>query len=616
MAVLHHKGREGKARPWQIVGIVAVLLLALLLLGYGNLNSWQAAPAIMAQVYFEGEYKIADGPWEPVVPGEHIPATRGDVVLRGDFHMLAPDGTYVGLYTGDMPLAFYLNHINITFYVEGLEPFATDAEAAEYGIAGCGEGWRDVSYVKEGAAPIEIHIHNPHGFGNERAIDEMLANVAFWTGMDFEKSILEKSETQRNAGISLMIVAAMILGIALASRLIKIKNSQLFALLGFVVLFAGAYFAYSARGVSFWKDSVVSNTTILGCTMMLYMLFLNLTLVYFMSTTKKVARVAMILLSAVNGLCFALPVVTGIRFYDTWGLWVLGQLGANGCLLCCLVIEYIRLRGPKRWIFIGGALALVAFGLDVAMTALGTWAGGIASGYVFLGSLAAVTVVLLRTIPRGIKAAAKAEELETEKVALNAQLAETRIATMMSQIRPHFIYNTLGSIEQLCELDPVKAGELVHNFAKYLRGNFGELDNPRPIRMSQEMEHVRYYISIEKVRFPDMTFLFDMNSEDFCLPALTIQPIVENAVKHGLMKRERGGTIRVESYETKDSYCVSVEDDGMGFNTAVLMEDRAHMGIRNIRERLKAMVGGTLEIESTHGVGTKVLITIPKEVRK
>ena len=156
----------------------------------------------------------------------------------------------------------------------------------------------------------------------------------------------------------------------------------------------------------------------------------------------------------------------------------------------------------------------------------------------------------------------------------------------------------------------------MHNFAKYLRGNFGELDNPRPILMSQEMEHVHYYTSIEHVRFPDMTFSFEMNSVDFHIPALTIQPIVENAIKHGLMKLEKGGTIRVESYETATHYCVTVEDDGVGFDTRVLLDKRKHVGIRNIRGRLEAMVGGNLEIESTVGVGTKVLITIPKEGSK
>jgi sensor histidine kinase YesM len=111
-----------------------------------------------------------------------------------------------------------------------------------------------------------------------------------------------------------------------------------------------------------------------------------------------------------------------------------------------------------------------------------------------------------------------------------------------------------------------------------------------------------------------MTFTFEMNSDDFRIPALTVQPIVENAIKHGLMKLPCGGTIRVEAYETDSAYCVSVVDDGAGFDTNALLDDRKHVGIRNIRERLKVMVNGTLEIESTVGVGTKVLITIPKEV--
>jgi sensor histidine kinase YesM len=107
-----------------------------------------------------------------------------------------------------------------------------------------------------------------------------------------------------------------------------------------------------------------------------------------------------------------------------------------------------------------------------------------------------------------------------------------------------------------------------------------------------------------------------MNSEDFLIPALTIQPIAENAIKHGLMKLQKGGTIRVVSYETETDYCVSVEDDGVGFDSSLLLDERKHVGLRNIRERLKAMVNGSIEIESTVGVGTKVLIRIPKEEKQ
>ena len=88
-----------------IAGILLLLLLAVFLLWFNNSNSLQAEPALIAQVYFDGEYKVGDGEWHEIVEGEHIPATEGDVTLRGNFHMLDPEGGYVGIYRGDLPVA-------------------------------------------------------------------------------------------------------------------------------------------------------------------------------------------------------------------------------------------------------------------------------------------------------------------------------------------------------------------------------------------------------------------------------------------------------------------------------------------------------------------------------
>ena len=600
----------------RVAGTIFILFLALLLLWYGNANSRQSASALMAQVRFEGEYRIADGPWQEIVAGKHIPATRGDVTLRGNFHMYAPDGEYVGIYTDDIPIALYTDHINLTFYEGDNEPYTIDMENPIFGDSACGEDWTAYTLTSKTADPIDIRIHNPHRFGNETAIDEMLSGTALWANLDFENGMLRSGQAQRNTGLFFMIVSLVIMGTALFSTLIHAKNSKLLWLLDMVALFAGTYFTYSSSGISFWNDSIVSNTTLLGSAMIFYMFFLSLVIVHFLVTTKKTGTVAAVCLGVVDAMLFLLPIITDLRFYDTWPYWVAVQLIVCGILLVCLAKECFCGKKKDRGLYIGAILPLIAFGLDVVITSLGIWKGGLISKYVFIALFVIAMITVLRIIPQGINAAAKAKELEAEKNALNAQLAETRISTMISQIRPHFIYNTLGSIEQLCDIDPKTAGELVHNFAKYLRGNFRELDNPKPILMSQEMDHVHHYVSIEKVRFPDMTFTFEMDSGDFHLPALSVQPIVENAIKHGLMKRSKGGTIRVVSYETGTHYCVSVEDDGMGFDTSELLDERKHVGIRNIRERLKAMVNGTLEIESTVGVGTKVLITIPKEARK
>ncbi len=596
----------------KIVGVILIILSAVALFWYGNATSSQATPAIVAQVYFDGEYRIADGEWQQIVKGNHISSTEGDVTLRGKFHMLAPDGEYAGVYNGDIPIALYVDHIALTIHEGENEPVILDAENRLYGASSCGVEWVAYTFADIGEKPVEIVVHNPHNFGNETAVDELLANTAFWTGIDFEKSVLQSGETQRNIGLLFVIISLVILGTALFSTLIHIKNSKTLWVLGAVILFAGTYLSYSADGISFWSESVVSNTTILGCSMIFYMLFLSFALVHFLKTTKTIGTITVAFLGLFNGVIFVLPILTDLLFYDMWLYWVAVQMLANVILLCCLVREFFAANGKERFIYFGLILPLLAFGVDVVMIDLGVWDAGLVSKNVFIIFFIAAMVMVLKVIPNSINAIAKAKQLETEKIVLNAQLTESRVSTMMSQIRPHFIYNTLGSIEQLCIIDPPKAGELVHNFAKYLRGNFGELDNPKPILMSQEMEHVRHYISIENVRFPDMTFSFEMNSDDFHIPALTIQPIVENAIKHGLMKLQSGGTIHVVSYETDTHYCVSVKDDGMGFDTNVLLDERNHVGIRNIRGRLAAMVNGTLSIESVQGVGTTVLIEIPK----
>ena len=609
-----------KSAYLQAAGIVLLLSLAIVLLWYGNANSSQAANAIVAQVRFQGEYRIGDGPWQKIVEGEHIPATKGDVTLRGNLHTLIPDGEYIGVYRGEIPVAFYVNHINLTIYDGGKEPFAVDTENPLYGDAACCVDWAAYSFTSGSDEQIEILIHNPHRYGNDTAIDEMLSRMALWTGIDFEKDVLAQGETQRETGLFFMIVSLVLLGIALFSTLIYIKNSKLLWLFGLVTLFAGIYFTYSASGVSFWNESTISNTTILGSAMVFYMFFLCVVIVYFLQSTQKNGKAAVICLGAVNALLFVIPMVTQILFYDTWLYWAAAQMIVNLVLAGCLVKECICTKERRNWFYIGALLPLIAFGVDAVMTAVGVWEGGFISRYIFVGLFAVTMVVELRVIPHGINAAEKAKELEiqrsrleAEKNMVEAELKDSRISIMLSQIQPHFIYNTLGTIERMCLKDPQQAFDLVRNFSLYLRGNFSELNSVIPIRFAEELKHVEHYVNIEKVRFPDMNIEYDVETMDFVLPALSVQPLVENAIKHGLMRLESGGTVMIRSYETPTHFCVEVKDDGVGFDTSLPIEEKKHVGLSNIRGRLKAMVNGELTVDSQIGNGTCAVIWIPKE---
>ena len=318
---------------------------------------------------------------------------------------------------------------------------------------------------------------------------------------------------------------------------------------------------------------------------------------------------------------FVLPVLTDVLFYDTWLYWAAAQLVVNLILLFCLVKECFAKKDKRYLLCIGAALPLVAFAVDLVMTYVGIWKGGLVSKYVFVALFTAIMVIVLRIVPRSINAAEKAKELElqrsrleAEKNIVEAELKERRIAIMLSQIQPHFIYNTLGTIERMCLKDPQKANELVRNFSLYLRGNFSELNSVTPIRFTEELKHVEYYVNIEKVRFPDMNIEYDVETTEFVLPALSVQPLVENAIKHGLMRLETGGTVVIRSYETPTHFCVEVQDNGVGFDTSLPIDEKKHVGLRNIRGRLKAMVNGDLILRSKLNVGTNAIIMIPKEV--
>ena len=193
--------------------------------------------------------------------------------------------------------------------------------------------------------------------------------------------------------------------------------------------------------------------------------------------------------------------------------------------------------------------------------------------------------------------------------------AEQRIQIMMSQIQPHFLYNTLATIRALCRRDAEKAGAVAEKFGDYLRQNLDSLDAVGLIPFRKELEHTQIYAEIEMVRFENVCVEYDIQDDQFDLPPLTVQPLVENAIRHGVRIREKG-LVRVSSRRGESGHEIVVRDNGAGFDAANIdAADSSHIGIRNVRERIEGMCGGSLKVESRMDAGTSVTITIPMERR-
>ena len=178
------------------------------------------------------------------------------------------------------------------------------------------------------------------------------------------------------------------------------------------------------------------------------------------------------------------------------------------------------------------------------------------------------------------------------------------------QMRPHFIYNTLMSIYYLCKQDAEKAQQVILDFSSYLRKNFTAIAKADAIPFEEELEHTRAYLAVEQARFKDQLLVeFDTPFTDFRIPPLTLQPIVENAVKHGMDPELEPLFISI-STRRQDGYAeITVDDSGPGYQPAD--DNEPHIGLDNVRERLKMMCKGDLTISRRDCGGTIVTVRIP-----
>lgn len=194
------------------------------------------------------------------------------------------------------------------------------------------------------------------------------------------------------------------------------------------------------------------------------------------------------------------------------------------------------------------------------------------------------------------------------------ELTEMSQTLMLSQIQPHFLYNALNTIKYMTKKDPKVAESAIVKFSGYLRANMDSLTQKEPIPFTKELDHVNNYIDIEKLRFGDrLSIEYDIQCDSFEIPPLTIQPIVENAIKHGVNQKPEGGCVKISTSETQNEYIVCIADDGVGYDVNhVKSDDRSHVGIMNITKRLDTMLGATVKVESSLGSGTTVTVKIPK----
>jgi len=223
-------------------------------------------------------------------------------------------------------------------------------------------------------------------------------------------------------------------------------------------------------------------------------------------------------------------------------------------------------------------------------------------------------------LPKPVEVAellARVKTLVNLKIAVDkARAAE--VAFLQAQIKPHFLFNVLNTISSFCDTDPEKAGVLINELANYLRQSFDFKNLDMFVPLEKEISLVNSYLEIEKARFgEELTVEFNINHNIHTdIPPLSIQPLVENAIRHGLRKKSGQGTVSISVQPVPEGVTVTVSDNGRGISADRLdklftPDNLTGVGLRNIDSRLNRLYGKGLSIRSEEDKGTIISFTIP-----
>ena len=585
-------------------GIILLLLLTGLNVAQTLRNNNQSMPAFVLNVSFIGDYKTDDGEWKPIVRGEHIPMDDEEVILRGTLQKSLPEGEIVEPVKQGELVSMYFNHAYGEVYADGEKIYVFDSENPQIGNFTCGKYWAVYEFTQKENEVIEIHLESPHAIGKQLIVDEFLDSMHMYAGGDGGMKLSKQMDNVRTVGSLILFAAIFLFGSAVFFSLLHMKQSKLVWTVGATVFCAGFHYYANSMNDYIWNENIALSTAMYVLSIMLYVVFLQVVMVQsFVKPLEKKGAVLAGVSGAATALLIAYATISKSKLYDMLSVWTVIQ-----CLICILLIFFCcknlkYVASQMKGIVIVYIIALICLVLDIASAWNGWWQGANCSSSIFIIMFFIALFVILRVIPRTIQANLREKEMQ-------AELEKRKTAIMLSQIQPHFLYNSLGAIRELCRQDPEDARHALSTFITYLRGNMDSIQREHTIHFSKELNHISAYLELEKLRFgDDLNIVYDIQETEFSVPSLTIQPLVENAVKHGVCGREEGGTLTLHTHREGDAVVIKIQDDGVGFDVDKI-EQFEHVGLKNVRKRLQYTINGELKIESKPGLGTTATITI------
>ncbi len=598
------KGRLMTYLALTVVLTSFIVLLIMSLIYSQPKNEWEETyPQLRPEeVFINGQYSIDGGEWHDTIPGEMIHQSFTKAVIKGELSLQEYQDGYLTIFSQNIWYDMTTDGMILSNYTVQTDP------DQRYSSPGCHlEEVQSILLGQDSShIPVTLTLEYPYEMFSNADLSDVFR--LYYSGPSGVYELMLRRVTLPVILCVLLCFFGLIAFPIAGSVLGGINMRYLaFSLLCF---FAGIHLLVQTLYPFFplWLHDPVMCMTVCESTGHLFglcmLVFIKVVLVD--PKHKIIGNIVLFWFSLQIIVLYVLHYFGRIDLYASNPFAQLLFIICTVVLSVCLIRE-ININNDAK----PAALTLLPLAVTLVYDTLNMYFGFTDFMLFEFGvavALAFQLVTLVIDLRRQYKETIRYQQIQKE-------LYESRVAIMVSQIQPHFLYNSLTSIAMMCSIDPDTAQEATITFADYLRGNMDSLKQKTPVPFSKELEHLKKYLYIEKLRFgDDLNIVYDIQTDNFTLPQLSIQPLVENAVKHGVGMKREGGTVTIATRETDKAFEVIVSDDGVGFDTEQTKNDgRSHIGMENVRRRLAEMCGGTVTITSVIGEGTTATVTLPKE---
>ena len=582
---------------WNIMLAIAFIILAIIFIHKMCSSSNQAMMAVGLDVGFEGQFSYDEESWYDIDKNK-ISGKQDSIVLKGKFK------TEMDV-EGELLINMYSSHIVIEIYEGDTMVFRHHPTYDGQGLEMCGNCWIVwPSDILGRDAEVMVRLTNCHEYANANAYEEFVDSFYIAPEEILEEKIASEYEVQRNIGIFTGIAGIVFIIILITCLLLKVPTSIELWVFSAVAICMGVYTMLDNPAVNMGNRLIVFNTNVHLISLLCTVLFLMIGFVGLCSdVVQKVLNICVVAYGAFDLFILSRVAAKKVLLWDMLKYWAVITIVLFIIVMAFATIS-IKEKKNKKVVFAMFSILGISLLIELINGYFGIWDFGIVFKTVYYLVFAIQLVMVFGYLIMNHGAYAKSKMLEHD-------LEHSRIVLSLGQIKNHFIFNVLNAISGMCKNEPEKADETIILFSRYLRNNMAVLEDGDMVSFEEVLSNLRDYIGLEKIRFEEkITYIEDIQISNFVMPQMLLQPLVENSLKHGILPKAEGGTIRIEAYREKGNVIIKVIDDGIGFD-----QDKGYaedsLGIHNVQFRLKHMINGKLDIKSELGKGTVASITIP-----